>query len=317
MAKWTPEGDRYIREHWLSMTDAQIGEKLGRAFYSVQDRRLRLGLIKNPVWSTSDIAYLEESWGVVKRSKIANHLHRSPSAVYLMATKLGLGDEIRNGDYLPFVDLLDALGLKNASYSNYTKTMIYDRHLPVHMHPVEKSCVKVVYIDEFWAWAYHHRRYLDFTAIEPLVLGKEPAWVEKQRKLNTLEKQRVKGYDTQWTDRDDQLLVHLAKQQKYTYSQVSKIIHRRPNAIRVRLDYLGAKDRPLPDATPPWTQAKIDRMADMIREGYIDMLISDEIGITIERIHRKCKKVYGTQDLDDVASMLGDGPWGTGGIKDD
>ncbi len=60
--------------------------------------------------------------------------------------------------------------------------------------------------------------------METLTLGKEPEWVNEQRKKdytsNALQRK------DKWTPYEDDKLRYLLKQQKYGYAEVAEILHR-------------------------------------------------------------------------------------------
>ena len=53
---WTPEEDSYIRENFARLSDQQIADKLGRTLRSIQHRRKRLGIVKQPLsrWTAKE-----------------------------------------------------------------------------------------------------------------------------------------------------------------------------------------------------------------------------------------------------------------------
>ena len=115
--------------------------------------------------------------------------------------------------------------------------------MPVHSKKVIKNTFKIVYLDEFWKWAEKNRSFLDFSKMEPLTLGKEPAWVNEQRKKDY--KSNALQRKDRWTPYEDDKLRYLLKQQKYGYAEVAEILYRSEGAIQRRCMDLGIRERPV------------------------------------------------------------------------
>ena len=99
--------------------------------------------------------------------------------------------------------------------------------------------------------------------MEPLALGKEPGWVNEQRKKDY--KSNALQRKDQWTPYEDDKLRYLLKQQKYGYAEVADILHRSEGAIQRRCTDLGIRERPIKADTRrnPWT----DDMHRIVVEG--------------------------------------------------
>ena len=69
--------------------------------------------------------------------------------------------------------------------------------------------------------------------MEPLALGKEPGWVNEQRKKDY--KSNALQRKDQWTPYEDDKLRYLLKQQKYGYAEVVQKLY----FIEVRGQYNG------------------------------------------------------------------------------
>lgn len=174
-------------------------------------------------WTKEDVEYLTEKWGNVSIPSIAKKLNRSVNAVKIKAGRLNLGPMLENGVYVTLNQLAIALTGKNLS-PYCKKSWIENRGMPVHNKKVIKNTFKIVYLDEFWKWAEKNRSFLDFSKMEPLALGKEPGWVNEQRKKDY--KSNALQRKDQWTPYEDDKLRYLLKQQKYGYAEVADILHR-------------------------------------------------------------------------------------------
>lgn len=180
--RWTPTEEEYIRDHWRSQSDAEMAKALGRSEGAVRTKRRQLRCSPQKTWTPEDEEYLREAWGRVSIPGIAKHLDRTVNAVKVHVARLGLGAVLANGDYVTFNQLMLTLTDNSQSYSYQMKSWVDNRGLPVHTQRVDQCTWRVVYLDEFWAWAEQHRSFIDFSKLEPLALGKEPDWVPEQRR---------------------------------------------------------------------------------------------------------------------------------------
>lgn len=258
--------------------------------------------------------YLQESWGTVSIPTIAKNLGRTPSAIVNRAHRIGLGAVLESGDYVTLNQLLIAVAGTNSAYSYKTISWVKNRGLPVHTMKVDKNSFRVVYLDEFWEWAEKNRSFLDFSKMEPLVLGAEPDWVAEQRRKD-FQAFAIQRKDP-WTADDDSRLVALVKQHKYGYAELSEMLCRSAGAIQRRLQDLGVKERPVKadghSASAKWTDGDFEILAEGIRHGDSYTLIGKRLGKSEKAVRGKVYFVYLTENADKVRAMMGDGPWGNG-----
>ena len=264
------------------------------------------------LWTSEEETYLMEKWGQASIPAIAKHLDRTVEAIKNRASRLHLGPVLMGGGYVTFNQLMLVLTGGSQSYTYQKESWIKKRCLPVHTKRVIDNSFLVVYLDEFWVWAEQHRSFIDFSKMEPLALGAEPAWVAQQRKIDAI------SYANQrkdpWTRQEDQRLAYFVKQHKYTYVEVSRELRRSVGAIQRRCIDLGLKERPVRESPRnPWSDADFQLMADMIRQGCSYTMIGDACGGRSEKAVRGAVfNKYHTENADKVRAMLGDGPWGTG-----
>lgn len=263
----------------------------------------------NRTWTKEEVEYLKEKWGNVSIPILAKKLNRSVNAVKLKAGRLNLGPMLENGAYVTLNQLAIALTGKN--FSSYCKkSWIENRGMPVHNKKVIKNTFKIVYLDEFWKWAEKNRSFLDFSKMETLTLGKEPEWVNEQRKKdytsNTLQRK------DKWTPYEDDKLRYLLKQQKYGYAEVAEILHRSEGAIQRRCADLGIRERPVKAdiCGNLWTDDMYRIIAKGIKNGDSYSLIANRIGKSEKAVRGKVYNKYLTESADKVRTMIGDGQWG-------
>lgn len=311
---WTPTEDQYVRDHWRSQSDAEMAKALGRSEGAVGTKRRELRCSPRKTWTPEDEEYLREAWGRVSIPGIAKHLDRTVNAIKVRAAKLGLGAVLANGDYVTFNQLMLTLTGNSQSYSYQMKSWVENRGLPVRTQRVDRCTWRVVYLDEFWAWAEQHRNFIDFSKLEPLALGKEPDWVPEQRRKD------YRAFALQrkdpWTPDEDSRLICLLKLHKYGYAELSEKLQRSEGAIIRRCRDLGLKERPVRadnrGANATWTDAHFQVLADGIRHGDHYPTIGRKIGKSEKAVRGKVYFTYLTEDADKVRAMLGNGAWGDG-----
>lgn len=264
-------------------------------------------------WTAEEEAYLCENWGTTSFAGLCSYLGRSRNAIIVRVNRLGLPPFLESGEYVTMNQLTKALGYNGAD-TYKLKSWIANRGFPVHKKRRGNASIRVVHLDEFWRWAKKNRSFLDLSRMEPLALGKEPAWVSEQRRKDH-EAFALRRKDP-WTKDEDNRLITLVRQQKYGYAELSEIMCRSAGAIQRRLVDLGVKDRPVKaDNHAPeskWTERDFQIVADGIRNGDSYMRIAKDLGKSEKAVRGKVYYEYLTESADKVRTMIGDGKWGDG-----
>lgn len=220
-------------------------------------------------WKPEEEDYLMEKWGQISVPAIAKKLNRTTNAVKVKAQRLGLGAVLMAGEYVTLNQLLLAVNGGSSSYGYKMKSWVENRGLPVHTKKVNRCSFRVVYIEEFWEWAERYRSFIDFSKMEPLTLGEEPDWVAEQRKKD-FEAYAIQRKDP-WGEDEDSRLKMLLSKHRYSWAEISEMMHRSHGAIARRCRDLGIKDRPvsmeLTGKRGTWTSEDFEILADGIRHG--------------------------------------------------
>lgn len=268
---------------------------------------------QNRLWTTEEESWLAENWGHVTMAGICKHLNRTKNAVMCRVHRLGLPPYYESGDYVTVNALHNAFYGSNF-HSYAMKSWVKDRGLPVHNKRRGNCVAKIIYLDEFWEWAEKNRSFLDFSKMEPLALGKEPAWVEEQRHKD-FRSNAIQRKDP-WTPDEDSRLRALLKLHRYGYAELSEMLNRSAGAIQRRCNDLNLKERPVKadnhGEASKWTDAMLQLLTDGIRNGDSYQLIAREIGKSEKAVRGKVYTVYLTENADKIRAMMGGGPWGTG-----
>ena len=311
--RWTEHELAFLQENFRKLPLEEISEKLGRPVSAINSKMYSLGLYRR-IWSKEEKTYLQENYGKYSIPAIAKHLGRSVSSVQNMRTRMGLGASLMNGDYVTLNQLLIAVTGSEHSYSYKMTSWVENRGLPIHTKKVINNIFRVVYLDEFWEWAYQNRSFIDFSKMEPMILGEEPPWVAEQRKkdFQSFYQQRKDP----WTPAEDDHLKTLLKQHKYGYKELSEILQRSAGAIQRRCLDLGLKERPVKACSNAkenqWSDDTYAILADGIRRGDSYTAIGKRLDKSEKAIRGKVYYTYLTENADKIRKMLGDGPWGTG-----
>ena len=265
-------------------------------------------------WTKEEYEYLDEHWGSISIPTIAQNLNRSVNAVKIKAGKRQLGAVLESGDYISLNQLITAVTGSRKSYSYHMTSWAKNRGLPVHTKRVNQCSFRVVYINEFWKWAEKNRCFLDFSKMEPLILGEEPEWVAKQRRKD-FEAFAIQRTDP-WTPEEDSRLKMLLKKQKYGYAELSEMLRRSEGAIQSRCITLNLRERPLKADThgdkAKWTTQMYDAVAEGVSNGDSYAAIAKAIGKSEKAVRGKVYCVYLTEDADKVRKMINGGKWGDG-----
>ena len=277
------------------------------------DKVKAMGRGKN--WTPEEEAWLREKWGSVSIDGICKHLNRTKAAIMVRVNRLGLPPFLECGEYVTMQQLVIALGYSGSGSTYKLKSWIENRGFPMRLKKrSSKATIRIVYLEEFWAWAEQNRSFIDFSKMEPLTLGAEPPWLQKQRRNDyrsfALQKK------TPWTSEEDARLRDLLGQYRYGYAELSKMLQRSEGAILRRIHDLDLHTRPVKadnhGESATWLPEHYRILADGIREGASYSIIADRIGKSEKAIRGRVWYEYFTENADKVLAMLGAGEWGYG-----
>lgn len=180
------------------------------------------------------------------------------------------------------------------------KSSTQNKGFPIHTKRVNNNSFKVVRINEFWEWAERNRSMVDFSKLEPNILGKEPKWVKLQRELDADDFKT-----TPWEQWEDDKLIFLLGKFKYSYYDLSFELNRSCGAIQRRVIDLGLKERPLKAENHiKWQTMEIEDMKHLISLGYNYKGLAKAIGKSDKAIRGKVGVMYGTENLDKVRIIM-------------
>ena len=192
-------------------------------------------------WTKEEIEYLTEFWGKVSVPILAKNLNRSENAVICKKGRLGLGAFLEANDLISVNELFRCLG---KSYGTEGVEAFRKRGLKIKYRKVKKNCFLMVSIDDFWKFAEKNKHFIDFSRLEPLILGEEPEWLTEARKTDFVYNHKK----TKWTSADDTAL-KLYISMGYGYRRISQELNRTEAAVKRRAYDLKIKERPARNKT--------------------------------------------------------------------
>ena len=129
----------------------------------------------------------------------------------------------------------------------------------------------------------------------------EPEWVEKLRK-----NQKSKFSSVKWTKKEENELLKLIFQYKYTYKQISEKLNRSEGAVLRKLIDLKIKARPLrePAHSRNYNDKDLEYIKNSILEGKLYRQMTEHIGKSEKAIRGFLYRKYGTENLDKLRNKI-------------
>lgn len=234
-------------------------------------------------WSEEDKTYLEDNYGMLSIKTLSKNLDRSENGIAVMKTRLKLGAFLDNGDYVTYSQLLMALFGADNPYNSYRQVNKMWADFPIKYKRVNNGRFKVVYLEDFWKWAEKNKRKIDFSKMEENILGKEPDWAKKKRKIDFDCRRRT----SPWSKAEDLMLERMLEQNKYTYTDIQTRLNRSEDAIRRRIWDLAIDIKPVRAKTQKWTSEEELILSSMYEEGWSIDKIGEKLGRTGQSVRGK------------------------------
>ncbi|MFR3687048.1 MAG: hypothetical protein ACLTXM_18665 [Enterococcus sp.] len=224
-------------------------------------------------WTQEETCYLQDHYGVLTLATLSAQMNRSEAAIKNKVVRLKIGRWYHNLEGITLNELANALGIWYTTANNWYKNY----GLPAKLKRFDKDYFHVVKIEEFWRWAEKHKNMIEWDKCEKHILGAEPEWVDEARKAKVLERDRSKK-KTAWSKDEDEKLLWMLKQHKFTYPQISEELGRTHGAVKRRMRDLNIKLRPIYlDNTKPYSEEEIVTILDMYKKGYCFKVIAAKL----------------------------------------
>ena len=214
-------------------------------------------------WTDEEVEILKENYGQVTLRSLMTKLDRSEGAIVNKVAKLKLGRWYHNLENPTANEFSKATGIATATLIRWSKYYGF----PIKEKRLREHYVKTINIDDFWKWAKTHKNMIEWDKVEKYILGAEPDWVQSARDAAFKAKDKsVKRMN--WTKGDDEKLIWMLKQYKYTYPQIAKELGRTHGAIKKRMTDKGIKLRPIYlENKKRYTNEEVELILDMYQKG--------------------------------------------------
>ena len=253
-------------------------------------------------WTKEQTAYLQRHYGEKSLTQIADHIGKSVAAVRMKRRCMHMPAFLKAGEYVTYNELIKAVTGSQAGDTYTTISWIKNRGFPVHYQRVENNRFRVVYLNEFWAWAEKNRAFIDFSKMEEKILGAEPAWVKEKRRIDIKARKYKK---TPWTAEEDSRLLSLLRQYKYGYAELSTMLGRTAGAIQRHICDLNLRERPVRMSPHgKWETDQIACMNEMMMKGMPYSIMAEKIGKSEKAIRGYAFRSYGTENIDKIRRMI-------------
>lgn len=258
-------------------------------------------------WTVEEKQRFIEEWGLYSLPTMAKRFNRSIDALKIKQQRWGLPDLCHASDLITLNELIQEFGLNYG----YDVPRLKKMGLPIRYKLVINERVAMVDIEKFWIFAEQHPHFFDFSRVREYTFGAEPEWVKEKRRADHERARMIKPHNMPWSGDEDNLLRVLVKQQRYSYTDLVKRLHRSEGAIARRLRDLKIAGRPVKaDNHTKWTDEEYNLLAEGIRLGHNYEVMSGYIGKSSKAIRGRVYSVYLTESLDKARKLIGNGGWG-------
>ncbi|WP_195251839.1 hypothetical protein [Romboutsia sp. 1001713B170207_170306_H8] len=298
---WENKEIEYLIEFGSELTIAELAANLNRSVQSITYKKGQLGIKSDRIWTKEEVDFLLDKWGTVSVPHIAKKLGRTETSIYQKKYHLGLGAFLESGDYITWRQLMLAIGTNADNYK--LESWVKNRNFPIKSKKIKNKKVRVVFLDDFWKWAEKNKSFIDFSNFIENTLGKEPSWVKEKRRYDI--EAKIKCKTTPWTSNEEEYLIFLLREFKYTVDEIAAKMNRSCGAIQRRICKLGIKERPIKaDNHNKWTEDELKQLDELIIKGIDYELISEKINRSAKAIRGTVYRKYGTEVLDKARKVI-------------
>ncbi|NFD94626.1 hypothetical protein [Clostridium sporogenes] len=266
-------------------TQKQVGEKLNinqsKISYFMKKYNIKT---RNSIWTEEEEEYLQRRYGKTTLKRIAKKLGRSENAIEIKAGRLGISSALEATGELTAAEI--AKVFKIDAHVVVDK-WIKDKGLKAQYKAIKyKRKFWRIKIEEFWKWAYVNKEIINFSKLERNILGKEPSWVDLERKKDF--KEKPKRQHQFWNELEDRRLKNMWKS-NLNLKEIAERLNRSCSSIRHRSKRLGLV--PTRKVNIPWRKEEIETLINMKEKGALDREIAWELGRSTGNISWKRKEL--------------------------
>ena len=115
----------------------------------------------------------------------------------------------------------------------------------------------------------------------------------------------ISKYNREWTQRDEEYLLFLVNEYKYSCYEIAQRLCRTEDGILQKVQRMNTKARPIKKDREFWTDNEVYTLENLILQGYDYLSIAREINKKSPKsIKSRVYRTYGTKDLDKVRKIL-------------
>lgn len=187
---------------------------------------------KGRKWTSEEIEYLHESWGLKPVPSIAKYLNRTEIAVTTKAKRIGLGAASTADEFITARQASNLLGVDVHAVTDYwiPKCGLKARKRVVRI----SRKMTMIKFSDLVEWLKNNQDKWDSRRVELYALGMEEDWLKEKRKADMKLPIR-RNY--KWTKQEDMIAIHMHKA-GYTYKQIGDRLGRSKVAVKKRLSRL-------------------------------------------------------------------------------
>lgn len=237
--RWTEDEINRLRELAKTKSARYIAKEFNRTENSVYLKAQRMGIefiSYNKKWSSKDIEYLKDKWGIVNMATLKLKLKRSKNAIRNKAYELGLDGYITNkldltGNYISLKEFSEYSGIPD--YRVIT-TLVPKYSFPLRVIKLTNKVVRYfVNLDDALIWLEQHKDLYDATKISNYLFANEPDWLRKKR-ISDLSNTNRTIHKKKWDTKDIEMLKLLYYNGK-SIEDIAVRLNRTPIAVRCKL----------------------------------------------------------------------------------
>lgn len=246
---WSEMDNAYLRKHYKTMSDQDLATALGRTRRAVINQRCRLSLSREPgttrtPWSDEEQEYLVEHWGSVPVPRLASRLHRTPAAIKSYAIRLGLTQQLGQGDMMSLEAVMNMLGIKNdrtlhtwetqglrITYCSIKQSVRMQRE-----HDYHPSCI--IHMNDLLEFLKTHPNCYDSRKIDLYGLGVEYPWLREKRQQDAQRPPLARW----WTEQERSRLAMMVHR-KMSPEAMARELNRSVSSIQSQIYFLKRKTK--------------------------------------------------------------------------
>lgn len=238
-------------------------------------------------WTEEELMYLEKSWGSVTLEVMSQTLGRTKVSVKLKASKIGLGNQIDNVDFLIKKEVAELLGVDLKTVSKYIDKQ--------GLGMKRKQFVLGISYEDFIKWLMDKQEMINWSKVDRL--GIESLGFDKFLLEKLIAESTVKNKRQTLSEKDKVKIIEMYKSGlKYAdianklgkeFSSVKWFLHTCfEKGLLEKVDYTVIRLNKF-----TWSEREDKVLVSMFRQGYTLKQISKELNRSLESVRHRHQKL--------------------------